>query len=348
MYQRAHMDQADTDDGDFGGRGAWLDITFRGTGRLNGDLTPGCAAALAAVLETLGRKAGPEDTRTAAQRRHDGLEEACRRLIASGTLPGRAGQPTQAQVHITLSQLRSLPGASEAEAAWRAAAARGHGWLRDAEAAATACDATLAPVVTGHVDPDALDRMVQLFLTSHGSAGPGTRPCGCHRGRCTCPTRTPPPADTVARLRGSLLAMAADVLSGPGGLAAWLRRTQLTGPGAGAASLPPDVPFPLDTAEAEPAVPAHLRRAVTTRHPHCAFPGCEQPASVCHIHHLIPRSAGGPTALHNLITLCAFHHLIVIHRWGWSLRLHPDGTTTATSPDGRRVFHSHSPPTRAA
>jgi hypothetical protein len=347
MYQRARVDQADSDEGDFGDRGAWLDITFRGAGRLNGDLTPECAAALAAVLETLGRKAGPEDTRTAAQRRHDGLEEACRRLIASGMLPGRAGQPTQAQVHITLSQLRSLPGASEAEAAWRAAAARGRGWLRDAEANAAACDATLAPVVTGHVDPVALDRMVQLFLTSHGSAGPGTRPCGCHCGGCTCPARTPPSADTVARLRGSLLAMAAEALSGPGGLAAWLRRTQLTGAGAATACLPLDVPFPLDIAEAEPAVPAHLRRAVTTRHPHCAFPGCDQPASVCHIHHLIPRAAGGPTALHNLITLCAFHHLIVIHRWGWTLILHPNGTTTATSPDGRRVFHSHSPPARA-
>ncbi|HKS51112.1 MAG TPA: HNH endonuclease signature motif containing protein, partial [Pseudonocardiaceae bacterium] len=210
-----------------------------------------------------------------------------------------------------------------------------------------ACDATLAPVVTGHVDAAALDRMVQVFLTGHGIAGSGGRPCGCHCGGCTCPARAPLPAETVARLRGSLLAMAADTLSGPGGLAAWLRQTQLTGDGAAAVGLPLDVPFPLDAAAAEPAVPAHLRRAVTTRHPHCAFPGCEQPASVCHIHHIVPRSAGGPTALHNLINLCSFHHLIVIHRWGWSLTLHPDGGTTATSPDGRRVFHGHSPPTRA-
>ena len=347
MYQRSRMGQADSDDDDFGDRGAWLDITFRGAGRLSGDLTPGCAGALAAVLEALGRKPGPEDTRTAAQRRHDGLEEACRRLIASGMLPGCAGQPTQAQVHITLSQLRSLPGASETEAAWRAAATGGRGWLRDAEAAAAACDATLAPVVTGHVDQAALDLMVRVFLTGHGIDGPGARPCGCDCGGCTCPARTPMPAETVARLRGSLLAMAADALSGPGGLAAWLRQTQLTGDGAAAVGLPLDVPLPLDAAAAEPAVPAHLRRAVTTRHPHCAFPGCDQPASVCHIHHLVPRSAGGPTALHNLITLCSFHHLIVIHRWGWVLTLHPDGSTTATSPDGRRVYRSHSPPARA-
>src|SRR5213079_2314440 len=137
-----------------------LGVTLGGAGRLDGDLTPGCAAALSAVLDCLGKKAGPEDGRTAVQRRHDALEEACRRLIAAGMLPGRAGQPTQAQVHIALAQLRSLPGASEAEAAWRAAtAARGHGWLTGPDADAAACDASIAPIVTGHVDVAALDRL---------------------------------------------------------------------------------------------------------------------------------------------------------------------------------------------
>jgi len=45
--------------------------------------------------------------------------------------------------------------------------------------------------------------------------------------------------------------------------------------------------------------------------------------------------------------LCSFHHLILIHRWDWTITLNPDGTTTATSPHGR-VLHSHSPPTAAA
>jgi hypothetical protein len=210
------------------------------------------------------------------------------------------------------------------------------------------------------VDPAALDRLVGVFLATHGHDGsPGRdggpsgkqggtggregRACGCRCGGCTCPARTPLSAETIARLRGSLLAMAADVLSGPGGLASWLRRSQLTGPAAGP-GLPLDVPLPLDAGEAGPAIPAHLRRAATARHPHCAFPGCDQPASVCQIHHLIPRSEGGPTALRNLVPLCAFHHLIVIHRWGWTLRLKPDGTTIATSPDGRRTHHSHGPP----
>jgi hypothetical protein len=46
--------------------------------------------------------------------------------------------------------------------------------------------------------------------------------------------------------------------------------------------------------------------------------------------------------------LCTFHHLIAIHRWGWGIVLHPDGTITATSPDHTRVLHSHGPPANAA
>ncbi len=69
---------------------------------------------------------------------------------------------------------------------------------------------------------------------------------------------------------------------------------------------------------------------------------------MCDIHHLIPRARGGPTSLPNLVPLCAFHHLTAIHRWGWNLALHTDGTTTATSPDGQRTLHSHSPPGQAA
>ena len=59
-----------------------LGLTFGGAGHLEGELTPACAAALGAVLEALGKKAGPQDVRTPVQRDHDALEEACRRLLA--------------------------------------------------------------------------------------------------------------------------------------------------------------------------------------------------------------------------------------------------------------------------
>ena len=355
MYERCRAVGPGEDDGDrFDDRGLWLDLTFRGAGRLNGNLTAACAASLSAVLDKLGKRAGPEDTRTAAQRRHDALEEACRRLLGGGMLPSRTSR--QLMVHITLSQLRGMPGASAAEAAWRAAAAREHGWLTGPEADAAACDATVVPIVTGRPDPAALDRLVDVFLTGHGIAGGEGPPSGrlATGGRLAAGSPVPSHAcpshaclgsaalspQTRQRLARALLAMATDALCGPGGLAAWLRAR------LGAAPLT-SASLPLDVGAATETIPAHLRRAATARHPHCAFPGCDQPASVCDIHHLIPRAEGGTTALSNLVPLCGFHHLIVVHRRGWTLTLHPDGTTTATSRDGR-ILRSHGPPGRAA
>ncbi len=358
MRRRSAAPDPDGGDG-FDDRGLDLGVTFGGAGRVNGDLTPGCTAALSAVLEALGKKAGPEDVRTAAQRRHDALEEACRRLVAAGGLPGRAGQPTQIQLHLTLDQLRSLEGAADAENAWaagagnewaasaenawaasRAAGDGEPGWLASRAAAeGYACDAHITPIVTGHLDPAALAELTAGFLAAAG------RPTGCACGRCTCPpgsrTGRPLPPRTLRRLQDTLLRYAADVLSGPAGLAAFLR-TGLLGTEFPAVSLP------LDTGAATSTVPPHLRRAVIARDRRCAFPGCHQRPAGCQVHHLTPRSEGGRTALPNLILLCAFHHLIAVHRWGWAITLHADGTTTATSPDGTRTLHSHSPPAQAA
>ena len=182
-----------------------------------------------------------------------------------------------------------------------------------------------------------------------GSSQPGSSglPCGCRCGGRTCPATPPLRPAARRRLARALLGLAIDTLSGPGGLAAALR----TGPAGRQLSLPTpltSISLPLDIGAGSEAIPIHLRRAVTLRHPHCAFPGCRQPASICDIHHLTPRSAGGATALPNLVPLCRFHHLIAIHHWGWTLRLNPDATTTATSPNGHRIWHSHSPPGRAA
>jgi Domain of unknown function (DUF222) len=156
---------ADSDAGGFEDRGLFLAQTFGHAGRLEADLTPAASAALRAVLDSLGAKAGPEDTRSKPQREHDALEEACLRLIASGMLPQRAGQPIHLQLQITLDQLRATPGASGAEAAWAAQAA-GSGLTR-AEAQALACDATIFPMVTGTVNQTALDNLVQLVQGAH-------------------------------------------------------------------------------------------------------------------------------------------------------------------------------------
>jgi hypothetical protein len=300
MYERSHRDGDGDGPDELSDRAVWLDTTIGGAGRLTGDLTAGCSAALSAVLESLGKRAGPEDIRTAPQRRHDALEEACRRLIAIGMLPDRAGQPTQVQVHVTLSQLRGLPGASAAEAAWAAARASQPGWLAGPEAGAAGCDSTVVPIVTGHVDWTALDHLTGIYLTSQGLRPDGSSGCACTCGRCSCPARTPLPAATLARLRHTMLHLAADAMSGPGGLASWLRTSQLSGELGASPSLLLAAPLLLDTGEAEPTIPPHLRRAVLTRHRRCCFPGCDVPGTACQIHHFIPRSRGGPTALGKL------------------------------------------------
>ena len=132
----------------------------------------------------------------------------------------------------------------------------------------------------------------------------------------------------------------ASTSSGPGGVASYLRGALLNAPYT-------TLSQPLDIGRTTRTIPPHLRTAVTLRDQHCQFPGCRQPPSVCEVHHLIHWAHGGPTSLGNLGLYCRFHHQIVIHRWGWNITRHPDGTTTATAPDGH-TLHSHSPPQQAA
>ena len=307
---RALCARPDADDGDdrFAQRRLHLQPHFQGNARLDADLTPEAAAAVQAVLDTLGKRTGPEDIRTWAQRDHDALAEGCRLLIASGGLPDRAGQPVQIQLSMTLSQLAGEPEADQELAAWIAA----HGTPAPPGAE---CDASIVPVVTGSIDEDVLDRLA---------------------------TAARPGRDLLAEraARQVTIAHAVKLLSGPSGLAAWFRTRQLSG-------LAGSVSLPLDIGSATETIPPHLRRTVARRDRHCRFPGCEQRPAACHVHHLIPRSEGGPTSLANCALLCAFHHLVAIHRWGWTLILNPDGTTTATSPDGLRTLHSHAPPVAA-
>jgi Domain of unknown function (DUF222)/HNH endonuclease len=347
IRSRTAVPDTGNDDG-FTDRYLRLSTTIGGAGVLRGELTPECAAALQPLLDALGKRQGAEDTRTKAQRDHDALQEVCRRMIAAGGLPGRAGQPTQIQLHLTLDQLRGLPGANTTEAAWAGALA-GPG---------ADCDATIIPIVCGHLDPTVLDQLTSDLLhqltsqaTTPGQDGHSASRSQQHLGsqnRQDQPSshRYPGGSDPAAARRHRteraiqqmLIRRAADLLSGPGGLAAILRNgisDRLTT----SASLPLDIGAAVET------IPAHLRRAVTTRDRHCRFPGCDQPPAACQPHHIIPRSEGGPTSLTNMTLLCSFHHLIAVHRWGWSVVLWPDGTVTATSPDRTRI---HGPPLQAA
>jgi hypothetical protein len=381
IYARSLPDSQDDTDllPNFDDRRVRMETTFGGAGVISGDLTPECAAVVTAVLEALSAPAGAEDTRTKDQRYHDALHDAMRRLVTAGLLPERAGQPVRVWAHVSLAELRALDDGSLLQQEWigemavrwaarRAAASQtgsdGAAWLEGQAARAVSCDATLIPVVTGQIDPGALDELVSLCLqyaghgpqcgADHHASPPQNREDGDLQDRdprsedvadgdgATCPPGVRPPTpQALEMLRHAIIGKAVDLVSGPGGLASFLRTRLLDARLAGP-SLPLDVGHSAE-------IPAAIRRAVILRDQHCRWAGgCDQPAAACEVHHVTHLADGGKTSVDGCALYCFFHHHIAIHQWGWKVALHPDGTTTARSPDGTKIFHSHSPPSARA
>ena len=197
IYARSRPGDDDDPEPAFEDRRLRVETTFAGAGVIAGDLTPECAAVVTAVLDALSAPRGAEDARTREQRYHDALADAMRRLVASGLLPERAGQPVRVWAHVCLAELRDLDDGSVLQGEWigemavrwaarRAAASQSGGdgaaWLDGRAARAVACDAAVIPVVTGQVDPGALDDLVSLCLQFAGH-GPhcGARPDAARR-----------------------------------------------------------------------------------------------------------------------------------------------------------------------
>jgi hypothetical protein len=324
-WRSQRPDPDEPEDG-FEDRYVKVGTTFGGAGVIHGSLTPECTAAVQAVVESLGKKAGPEDDRTEQQRFHDALQLACELLIRAKMVPDRAGADTQVTVHIPISQLRDMPGAPELEDAWIKARTGEDGFLAGKDAETAACDAMTVPVVTGRADMTVIDQIIAMALAA---AGPGVPPV---LGKLS--------AEAARALRYGIARLAIDFVSGPGGIASVLRTTLLDRPYS-----TPSLPLDIGWSE---SVPASIRRATLLRDKTCAWPRCGRPAVYCDVHHLRHKADGGETSLDNVVVLCQFHHDICVHRWGWELTLHPDGTTEARSPDGTRILHSHAPPgTRA-
>ena len=237
------------------------------------------------------------------------------RLVTAGLLPERAGQPVKALVHISLADLMVLDGSSALLEEWTsrvraqwaghraeasAGGSDGGAWLDGDAAQAVACDAAMAPIVTGEVNPAALEDLVRLCveldrLRHHRGTGSGDGGQGA-----------PAPDTTPAweALEQAIIGKAVDLLSGPGGLASFLRRRQL-GARLGGPSLPLDIGY------AE-TIPAGIRNAVILRDKHCQWAGgCNQPASACEVHHVKHKANGGKTSVRDCVLLCWFHHQVV-------------------------------------
>ena len=159
-----------------------------------------------------------------------------------------------------------------------AASAGGDGgaWLDGDAAEALACDAAMAPIVTGDVNPAALDDLVRLCVQldrlRHHSADDDTSSPDTGTPSTSTGTSAPAPApasvtgahtiDTTLAweaLERAIIGKAVDLLSGPGGLASFLRRRQL-GARLGGPSLPLDIGYaetiPAGTATPSPSATA--------------------------------------------------------------------------------------------
>jgi len=357
-------------------RGLSLDTTLDGAGVIRGDLTPECAAMVQAVLDALSAPQGAGDLRARPQRYHDALAEAMKRLLASDLLPQRAGQPVKALAHIHVGELLDLDAGSVLQDKWieqyrvrwaaqRAAASvrtgDGGAWLDGDAARKIACDAIIVPVVEGDLNLAAVEELIAACVQYHrirSQAAAGQNDAaGQHDGtdgasaRASAggPASSAGPdaanaqdvanarvAEVLAILEHQILATVIQVVSGPGGVASFLRRN-LLGQGLNGPSLPLDVGQTDD-------IPLHLRRLVDVRDQHCQFPGgCDQPAVGCEPHHIQHRADGGRTSLANLTDFCHWHHHVVLHQMGWTLTVHPDGTSQVKSPGGK-IIRSHSPP----
>src|SRR5262249_58777904 len=127
------------------------------------------------------------------------------------------------------------------------------------------CDASAPPVVTGDVNLGALEDLIRL-CTELGQL---------HRDPAA--GGSPDTARSRDALTQAIIGTAVDLLSGPGGLASFLRRRQL-----GARLAGPSLPLDIGYSE---TVPAGIRHAVLLRDRHCQWAGgCAQPAGPCPRH----------------------------------------------------------------
>ena len=300
-------------------RGVSLDTTFDGAGVVRGDLSPGVRGdGPGGPGRPVGprRRRGPADPPPALPRRAGRGDAPPPRLqICSRSGPGSRSRPWSTSASPTCASSTPTPASrtrwiGEYRARWaahRAAASvstgDGGAWLDGDAARQVACDAMIIPVVTGDIDPGAVDELIALCVGYHqlrtqaAPAGPAAPiplppppppppppprlpapapdaavPAGLTSSTARHADQAAAVADALAEMEHQILAKILQVVSGPGGAASFLRRHLLGKPLAGPS-------LPLDVGQTDD-IPLHLRRLVALRDQTCQFAGgCDQPAA---------------------------------------------------------------------
>ncbi|MEV1073135.1 HNH endonuclease signature motif containing protein [Micromonospora parva] len=142
--------------------------------RLTGILDTEAAAALRAAIDPLTTPTGPDDTRSAGQRRHDALADVCRLALRTGELPERGANPAQVVVTTGYDALARQLGSGTLDTGLQ---------LTPEAVRRLACDAAILPAVLGGagqpLDVGRQRRLISgplrraLVLRDRGCAFPG-------------------------------------------------------------------------------------------------------------------------------------------------------------------------------
>ncbi len=290
------------------------------------------------AAEAFSPPAGQLDTRTAAQRRMDGLVAACKAALDGGSAPERHGSAP----HITV----LVKDETLAQAAATTAAAHGAGAAPGYPAAAAqrAGAAPGYPAGPGHAAADRAQGAAPGETSAQG-AGPGeTSARGAGPGEVSAQGAGPGEASASAGP-----AAAATPLAGapPGqtghGTMLTARQVLALCCGAQIGAIRWRDGLPLSVGRTMRTEPPGLRRALEARDRGCRWTECGALATWATAHHIRPWSQGGATSLDDLALFCHVHHHHFIHLLGWTITGDPNATLYFTNPGGWLTLESPLP-----
>ena len=295
----AHLDPDGPDpENDFQRRGLTLSRAGSMVG-LRGQLDAEAGAAVLTALDALMAPPGPDDVRTARQRRADALAELARQSLSRGELPTVGGVRPTVGILLQPGNLRG-PGSAPAP--------NNPLPCNPLPSNPLAPSDPLPPS-----DPLAPSALAPSSLGS-GRATPSTGP---HVAAGLAAPSEPAHLSWFGAVPDELaqrIACDCDV---------WR------------AVLDPATGLPLELGRTHRLVPHWLRKALHARDRGCRWPGCGAPVAWTDAHHLRAWYDGGPTDVDNLLCLCRFHHGKV-HEGRWRIQLdRATGQVHVTRPDGR-------------
>jgi hypothetical protein len=288
-----------------------------------GTITGACGDTLSAeiiktAVHAFGPPLGTEDTRTAAQRRMDGLTAACQAALDSGTAGTRHGAAPHLSIMVdehTLAHGTTAPGTP---------------------ATGTGAPATTGTSPSGTTGTDAPGPARSCPRTGPSGTSPSGTACSCTSGTSATGGQSatgsplpglpgPPPARTgygamLTARQVLALACRADL-----SVIRWSDG------------------IPLDVGRRYRTETPAIRRALEARDQGCRFTGCGMPAAWTTAHHLKPWSEGGTTSLNDTALFCFVHHHVYIHLLGWTVSGDPNATLRFTHPNGWLTLDSPPP-----